>query len=82
MDELPQEDEVSRLKAQGYMEQNVEAGAFSCGACKFLEGQYCKNKKIDAKVSATNGCCNLFYPSHEEPRNESEWAVNKKDEEE
>lgn len=68
-------EERNRLRGVGYMEQNEKAGAFSCGTCKYFDGDDgCNNVAVQALVSPGHGCCNLFYPEGERPRSEDEWA--------
>jgi len=62
---------LARLQAPAvnYMELTVLAGAFSCGNCRFASadpngGGFCVNAAVRASVSASHGCCNLFFPGH------------------
>jgi len=57
-------DQLPRLLAAGYMEITELAGGFSCGRCRFAQpaNAFCGNKAIQAPVSPTFGCCNLFLP--------------------
>lgn len=48
----------------GYMELNEEAGAFSCGNCKYTtQDSFCGQVSVRAYVSAPTGCCNKFSPA-------------------
>jgi len=70
------EEQLCRLGSVGYMELAEDAGAFSCGACKFVApgqlpdgtstpdgGPHCVHPSVRSPVSPAKGCCNLFFPA-------------------
>jgi len=71
-DETSEEAIIVRKIGVGYMEIDADAGGFSCGTCRYVapgpsedEGS-CMHIQVRAPVSATHGCCNLFWPDEGE----------------
>lgn len=62
------ESELSRLMCPriGYMEISEDAGAFSCGACIFLDADNdrCRHVDVRTPVSPEYGCCSMYAPAH------------------
>jgi aspartate oxidase len=71
-------DAVERLKSKEVSYMEVQKSKFLCGFCVFLKNNLCTHKKINAVVSATNGCCNLYYPKNEDIVESKDWTINKK----
>ena len=70
------ESAIERLEKVVYME--LKDSEFKCGKCKFMgDDAFCAHKKIQAKVSRDNGCCNLFYPFYGGVVKPENWVVNK-----
>lgn len=71
---------LNRLKSSevGYMELKAKGTGFSCGNCRSIaRGVECLNPAVKAPVSATHGCCNLFFPAKaDDTRSSAEWAAS------
>lgn len=65
---------INRLESPEIAYMELKVSKFNCGACYFIENGYCKNKKVQSKVSL-DGCCNLYIPKNKDEVDSANWHI-------
>lgn len=65
---------IERLKSPDVFYMELVDSKFRCHDCNFYEHDYCKNIKVQSKVS-DDGCCNLYYPKKGDAVDSEYWHV-------
>lgn len=66
-DDASETSKAARKMTAGYMELKDDAGAFSCGNCRFAAHDgVCTNMAVRAEVDPMHGCCNSFTPINQD----------------